>query len=134
MAAESVATEKHDVHCQDQRAEANAKVCLPGRRINKPHGFPNVVREQNQKQERNVKEVAMDVLHHEWKRTFAEISLPRLANSAGRRVSPETLVVSAAIIIAGQPEQAGRPENQERGRERQPVRPPAGLRTEDAVL
>src|SRR5205814_10040797 len=67
----------------------------------------------------------MNVLHDKREGTFAQISLAWLAHRTGRRVGPEGFVVGAPIIIAGEPKPARRPQNQERGREQKPARPPA---------
>ena len=84
-------------------------------RIGKPKRLPNVDSKDHYKDQREIKKIAMDVLHDERERTFAQISLARLAHGTGWRVGPERLIVSASIIIAGEPESARRPENQERG-------------------
>ena len=41
-----------------------------------------------------------------------QIGLARLADGAGGRIGPERLVVGAAIVIAGEAEAAGRPQDQ----------------------
>ena len=86
--------------------------------IGKPNCLPNVVAQESIiKDQREIKKIAMDVLHDEREGTLAQIGLARLAHRAGRRVGPERFVISASIIITGEPEPARRPENQERGRE-----------------
>ena len=132
MAAERVAAEEHGVHGEHQRADADPERHLPGR-IGEPHRLPDVVGQDEQKQDRQIQKVAVDVLEDERERLLAEILLARLADGARRRIGPERLVVGAAIVVAGEAETAGRPENQERGGKRQRRRPPAGLRAEPAV-
>ena len=61
------------------------------------------------------------------------VALPRLADRAGRRVGPERLVVGAPVVVAGQPEEPREGQDQERGREDQPARPPGRLGTEPRV-
>ena len=58
----------------------------------------------------------MDVLHDEGKGTLAQIRRSRFAHGAGGRIGPKGLIVSTSIIIAGKPEPAGRPQDQECGR------------------
>ncbi len=70
------------------------------------------------KDEREVEKIAMNVLQDEREGAFSEIGLTRLADGAGRRVGPEGFVVSAAIVVAGETESAGRPEDQHGGRDR----------------
>src|SRR5436305_3789086 len=93
--------------------------------IDKPKRFPNIVSEHHDEEERDVHEIAVDILHDQRKRTLAEISFPGLADGAGWRVRPERFVIRASIIIAGQPKSARRPQNQERRRIVDPTRPPA---------
>ena len=47
-----------------------------------------------------------------------QIALARLADGAGGRIGPERLVVRAAVVVAGEPEAAGHPQDQQRRRER----------------
>src|SRR4029077_8494474 len=116
MAAKGVAGKQNDVNSQHNRADTHAKRSSTGR-IGKPKRLPNVDGKNHYKNQREIKKITMDVLHDEREGTFAQISLARLAHRAGRRISPEGLVIGASIIIAGEPEPARRPENQERGRE-----------------
>ena len=64
------------------------------------------------KDQREIQKVAMDVLKDQRERALAEIVLARLADGAGGRVGPERFVVCAAIVVAGEAESAGRPEDQ----------------------
>ena len=57
----------------------------------------------------------MDILDDQRERALTEVGLARLADSAGRRIGPERLVVSAAVLIASEAESAGRPEDQHGG-------------------
>src|SRR5262249_29888144 len=92
-----------------------------------------VVGQDDDEQQRDVEEIPVDVLQDEREGPLAEIRLARLADRAVRRISPERLVVRAAVVIAGDPEAAGRPENQERRRERQRAGPPSRLWPEPGV-
>ena len=78
------------------------------------------------KMQRQVEEIAVDVLEDQRERVLAAVALARLADGAGRRVGPERLVVGAAVVVAGEAEAARRPEDQQRRRKRQRAGPPAG--------
>ncbi len=108
------------------------KTLLAGGGVGEPHRLPDVVREEQDEHQREVQEVAMDVLQDQRETNARPVALARLADRAGRRVGPERLVVGAAVVVAGEPEQPRRPEDQQRRRERQPAGPPAGLRTHQA--
>ena len=64
---------------------------------------------------------------------FAPIVFTRFADGAGGRIGPESFVISAAIIIAGQPESAGRPQDEESRGPWEPGGPPTGFGSEPAV-
>ena len=110
MASESVATQQNHVDQQDQRAHADSEVAI------KPKRFPHVVGKQNEENQREIKKIAMDILQNERKGAFAEIGLARFPHGAGWRVGPKSFVICAAVIVAGQTETAGRPQNQHCGR------------------
>src|ERR1700748_3795227 len=93
MTTKSIAAEQHHVDCQHDCADADPKP------IWKPERLPNIVGKHHKEQAREVKKVAMNVLHDERKRTLAPIAFAWLAYSARRRISPECFVVGAAIII-----------------------------------
>ena len=75
----------------------------------------------------------MNVLQNKWERAFAEIRFARLAHGAGRRISPESFIISASVIVTGEAKSAGRPKNQERWRKQHPMWPPTRLGDEPAV-
>src|SRR5262249_51017802 len=79
------------------------------------------------------KEVTMNILQDQRQRAFAPISLARLTHGAGRGIGPERLVVGAAIVVAGEPKQPRRPEDEQRRRERHPARPPRRFRPKQTV-
>ena len=132
MASERVAAQEDEIHGEHDRAEADAEG-PPSGAVGEPHRLPHVVRQHDQEEEREIQEIAVDVLENQRERVLAEVFLPRLADAAGRRVRPERLVVGAAVVVAGETEAARRPENQERCRKRQRGRPPARLRPEPAM-
>src|ERR1043166_996987 len=133
VASERVTAEEHDVDGQHQRADAEAKFFCAGNGIGKPQRFPNVRSQQQNKNESNVKKVAMDVLHDQRKRFFAQIFFARFADGARGRVGPERFVISAAIIITGETKAARRPEDEQGGRKNHPAGPPRRFGSEPTV-
>ena len=71
VAAERVAAEQDDVDGEDERAEADAEVACPSR-VGEPERLPRVVREDDEEDQREVQEVAVDVLQDERERALAE--------------------------------------------------------------
>src|SRR6476620_2158226 len=106
MTANSITAEQHEVDCQHDCADADPKP------IWKPERLPNIVGKNHKEQDREVKKVAMNVLHDERKRTLAPITFPRFADCARGRISPERFIVGAAIVITRQPESPRRPKNE----------------------
>src|SRR5713101_8720716 len=106
-----VPTEQDDVDREHNRADAKTERTPAARSIDKPESFPNIIGQDQNEKQREIKKVAVNVLHDERERTFAEISFARFAHCARRRVCPKRFVVSAAIIITGEPKSARRPKN-----------------------
>src|SRR5215471_18840645 len=100
MAAECVTAEQTNIYSEDERADADAESAV------EPERFPEVVGKNDGKEERDVHEVAVNVLHDERERTLTEISFARLADGARGRVGPKRFVIRAAIIITGHPKSA----------------------------
>src|SRR3989442_1772675 len=66
----------------------------------------------------------MQVLENQRKRSFTLVTVwTHFADGARRWVEKESAIVSLAIIVTRGAEAERRPENQYRGRERQPARP-----------
>src|SRR5947209_1047416 len=107
VAAERVAAQQHHVNQQHDCSQTDPKPAI------KPERLPNVVSEYENEDQRDIKKVAVDVLHDERERPFAEVSLARLTDGARRRIRPERLVICASIIIAGESEAARRPEDEQ---------------------
>src|SRR5262249_46298041 len=106
MTTKSITRQEYDVDCQYDCADANSKS------VREPQRLPDVVGWNQNKQEAEVKKVGTNILHDERKRTLAPIAFTWLADSAFGRISPERLVVGAAIIITCDPESAWRPKNE----------------------
>src|SRR4051812_31222713 len=133
MAAKGESTEQVDIQRENERADPKTKRSFSSRRIDKPKRFPNVDRKDDDKENSEIEKVAMHVLHDQRKRTLAEVTLPRFADGARRRIRPESLVIGAAIVVAGQPQSARRPENEQGRGKQKPDRPPGRLRAEPAL-
>src|SRR5215468_6446240 len=116
MASKCIATEQNNVDTEHHRTDADAERIFACRWIDKPKRFPNVIRQNQNEQERQIKKIPMHVLHDERERTLAPVALTRLAHSACRWIGPERFVVRATIIITGDPETARCPKNKKRRR------------------
>ena len=110
MAAERVAAEQNHVHEEHERADVDVEAIGPAH-----ESVPRVFGEQDNENHRKVHEVAMNILNNQREGSFAPVGLARLADGAVGRVSPESFVIRAAIVITGEAETAGRPEDQEGG-------------------
>src|ERR1043165_10029520 len=93
-----------------------------------------VPEQKDDKNQRQVKEIAMDVLEDQGKRILAPVMFPRLAHGTGRGIGPEGFVVGSAVVIAGKAKTTRRPQDEQGGRKQQPRRPPRGLRPKPGVL
>src|SRR5713226_4578184 len=106
VATERVATQQRDVDSEHDGAHAHAELHA-AHAIREPQRFPHVVRQKYQKEQRQVEEVAMDVLHDQREGPLATIMLAWFAHGAGRWIGPESLVVRAAVVVASEPEAGG---------------------------
>ena len=102
--------------------------------IGEPHGQPDVVRQQKQKDDSRIREVTMHVLEQQRERALAPVArAARLTDRAGGRVRPEAFVIRAAIVITGEAEECGERQDDERWREWQERGPPFRLRAEPGM-
>src|ERR1700724_2553170 len=127
MTTECVTTEQNDVDCEHNSTDPDSQSAI------EPQRLPNVIGQNADEDQSEIKEVAVHVLHDQRERTLSEIGFPRLADSACGRVGPERFVIRASIIVAGEPKSTGRPENEERRREQYPARPPVRFWTKPTV-
>src|SRR5437762_6446386 len=127
MTTECVTTEQNNVDCEHNSTNPDSQSAI------EPQRLPNVIGQNADEDQSEIKEVAVHVLHDERKGTFAPVALARFAESAGRWVGPECFVIRASIIIAGEPESTGRPKNKEGWREEHPAWPPVRLWTKPTV-
>ena len=133
MTSQRVSGEQYHVAQQHEGADADAERLLAGDGIGEPEGLVDVIAQHQQEQERNVQEVAMDILHDQREGGLSPVSSAGLADRARGRIRPERLVVGAAVVVAGDPEDPGKGQDQQSRREDQPARPPGRLRPEPRV-
>src|SRR4029079_12825814 len=113
VAAERVAGEQRRVEREDERPDADAELCSPCT-VAEPQRLPDVVRQEEQEQHRDVQEVAVDILEDQREIALAEVAVPRLTDGAVRWIGPERLVVRAPIVIAGESKQTGERQDDQR--------------------
>src|SRR5437870_3102337 len=111
MTTKCVATKKDDVDREHDCADTEPEGTVASHRIVEPERFPNVVAQDQNENEREIQKIAVNILHDERERALAQISFARLADRACRRVGPERFIISATIVVAGQPESSRRPQN-----------------------
>src|SRR5262245_40987144 len=103
VTAERVETNEHHVRRHDQCPEAN-----PERRLTragshwKARRQDDVVGKEPDEDEREVKEVAVNVLDDERKLLLAPVTRARLTNRTGRWIGPERFVVAAPVVVTGE--------------------------------
>src|SRR5579863_2067567 len=128
MASESVETQQNRIGDQYQRTDADTEGLAAG--AVPPEGLPAVVSQDDDEGDREIQEVAMDVLENQREATLAPIGFARLANRACGWVCPEGLVISAAVVIAGEAEQARERQDQQTHRKGEEAGPPGRRRGE----
>ena len=65
MASKCVPAQQNNVDSEHDRSNANAERTFAGRWIDKPEPLPNVIRQDQNEQERDVEKIAVHVLHDE---------------------------------------------------------------------
>jgi hypothetical protein len=113
VAAERIARKEKHVHAHHDAAHTDPERLLARDGICEPERVPRVVSQEEDESDRDIQEVAMDVLKDQRERALTEIGLSRLANSAIGWIRPERLVVRAPVVVAAEAEPDRCPENQE---------------------
>jgi len=110
-------TASYETHEHDECAEADAEFAV------EEEGFDGVVPEEAKKNNREIEEVAMNVLQDEGKRSFAAIVFAdrRFADGAGRWVEKEGAIVGFAVVVAGGSEAERSAEDEDCGRKLPPT-------------
>src|SRR4051812_42605019 len=117
MAGERIQREQDDVGQHDERAEPHSESTLPVK-----ESQVNVVPEEDEEDDREIEEVAVDVLQDERERRLTFIALvTAIIDRAGGRIQKERPIVSLAVVVAGGAESARRAQDQQRGRKLPPV-------------
>src|SRR5947209_6872921 len=102
-------------------------------RVCEPKGLPNIERENGDKNQRQIKKIAVHILHDQREGIFDKVIMARFSDRAGERVGPESLVVRAAIVVAGKTKPARDPKDQKGRGPEQPLGPPGRFWAEPAV-
>src|SRR5437588_11482464 len=91
-------------------------------RRGKPKRSYRVVPEDDQKDDCDIKKIAMEILQNERKARLPTVTMRmRLADRASRWIEKERAVISFAIVIAGGAKPERRPQNQDSRRQRPPL-------------
>src|SRR6266508_5604889 len=117
VTTECVSAQQININRKHDCADADAERTLAADWIDEPESFPHIIGQNENKNERDVKKVAMHILHDERERALAKICFARLAHGACWWIRPKRLVVRAPIVVTRESKAAGRPKDQQRGRE-----------------
>src|SRR5258708_19140264 len=110
MTTEGVSTEQDDVESEHHRTDAKPEMSGTGG-IRKPKSAPGIMRQHQNKDQRDIEKIPMNILQNEGERSFARIPKARFPDCTSRWISPEGFVVRSAIIVPGETEACRRPEN-----------------------
>src|ERR1700722_13305821 len=96
MAGQRVDGKQDNVDQQNQTADANAKLPVEEK------AFDRIVPQENQKNNRQVKKIAMHILQNKWKGRFAAIfPIGRFTHGARGRIEKKCAIVSFAVVVTG---------------------------------
>src|SRR5262249_46631887 len=101
VAGERIEREQTPVPEPDERVDADAEFVRPqaGR---KGESCKRILPEKNQKQDRQIQEIAMDVLQDERKRGFPlVVAGSAFTDCASRRIQEKCPIVGLSVVIAG---------------------------------
>src|SRR5438105_15806719 len=76
-----------------------------------------VVAQDENKDQREIEKVSVNVLQNEREPAFAPIGFARLTDGAVGWILPERFVIRAAVVVTREAKSAGRPQDQQRGRD-----------------
>src|ERR1700688_3821236 len=111
MARQRVNGKQDNVEQQNQAADANAKLSVEEKTLDR------VMPQKNQEKNREIKKIAMHILQNKWKRRFAAIfAVGRLPHGARRRIEKKCAIVSFAIVITSGAKSERTCQHQKRGR------------------
>src|SRR5450432_2054340 len=95
VATKGKAGQQHNIRGQDDCPDTYPERSFPRHRIREPKRFPDIGREHEDENEREIEKVAVHVLHDERKGTLAEVGLSRCSPYPCTRDGPASFVVSA---------------------------------------
>src|SRR5215467_10146198 len=96
MAGERVKRKQRYVQCENKRTNADSELAVEEKRTK------GVVPEKTEKKNRQIEEIAMDILENERKGSFAAIlAIRRFADCAGGRIEKKRAIVGFAVVITG---------------------------------
>ncbi len=111
MTTECITAEKKDIRRQNYRADSDAEGSCARRRVGEPKRIPDIVNEKDDKNQREVEKITMNILQNKRKLSLAAIAVTWLADGTRGRVCPERFVIRAAIVITGETKTRRRPKN-----------------------
>src|SRR6266446_510176 len=117
VAGECVERKENNVGEQHERAHTDSRM------TRKPKRADCVVPKYYQKDQSDIKEIAVQVLQDKGELCLAVVPMRmRFANGASRWIKKEGAIVGLTIVIAGSAKPEWRPQNQHGRRERPPAR------------
>src|SRR5215204_2341740 len=115
MARQRVEGQEHGVDEQDHGPEADPPA------VGEVEGAQRVPGQDDRERQRQVEEVAVDVLEDQGEAGLAGVAGPGVGDGAGRRRPPERPVVGLAVVVTGQPEPERERQHQQGGGQRPPA-------------
>jgi hypothetical protein len=115
MTGECVQRKQDDVGEQHEGTNADSETSI------EPEGMNCVVPENDEKDKRQIKKIAMKILQNQRKCCFATIVMGfEFADGTGRWIKEKGAIVSLAILLTGGPKTQRPAENKNRWRKRPP--------------
>jgi len=126
MAAKGIACQEVNIQAKYQGSNTNAKG------LTAPWLIPDeckhsIVGEETDKQDGKVKEIAMNVLQHQGQCLLAKVAATPFSYRTRGWVTPECLVISSAIVVAGKAKECREGEDNQSRRKGKPAGPPCWL-------
>src|SRR4051812_14489292 len=101
MAAEDVPADQDHVQREHQRAHPDSKMAI------EPESLDRVPGQEEPNDVGQPKEVPMKILGDQRQRLLTQVTVAGLAYRTGNGIRPESFVISAPIVIAGEAEESG---------------------------
>src|SRR6267154_6014421 len=115
MARQRIDREQNNIDQQHERAQAHSEFPI------KVERQKNVLPQENQKQNREIQKISMDVLQNERKSGFALVVPLPFAHRTSRRILKERPIVCFSVVIAGRAKTQRPAQNQQRWRQLPPA-------------